>query len=307
MSKIFELEALGTKWWFKFFNDYDLSENLKNIITNDIREFENLYSRFKPDSLLSKLNNEKFLENPPADLYLMIKKAEELKTTTNGYFDIAVGAILERMGYGIENPKSKDTRSKIQDPKSKIQIQKLKIKNKKLITNKTKIQIPVDVRIDLGGIGKGYLIEKLSKLIKSQGIKYFLINGGGDIYVTSENNNSVKILLENPFDTSEAIGQIDLKNSGFACSSSNKRKWKVNNKEVHHLINPKEKKEANNIAAIFTQAKSVLNADLAATAIFVAPEKLRNKIARSLKTEYLIIFNDKSFCKSQNFKGKLFK
>lgn len=308
MSKILELEALGTKWWVKFFNDSDFSQDIKKKIVFEINDFESLYSRFRSNSLISRLNQTKFLENPPIDLYTMIKKSQAVFSLTQGGFNISVGAKLEEMGYGLKNSKSKipNPTLKVMSSKALPGGQKPKFVNSKIINKKTKILIPSNTRIDLGGIGKGYLIEKLAGLVKSNGIKYFLINGGGDIYVTSDNNKPVKIMLENPFTASESIGWIELKNSALSCSGINKRTWQKGKKTFHHLIDMKNNRLVKKYFAVFAYSKSILNADLCSTAIFVSNEKLKNQIAAKLESEYLIIYPDSTFYKSKGFSANLF-
>lgn len=58
--------------------------------------------------------------------------------------------------------------------------------------------------IDLGGLGKGWLIDKLSDLLRNEGYKEFLINGGGDMYVSSTEKQ--ECYIEHPRDTELVIG-----------------------------------------------------------------------------------------------------
>jgi len=80
--------------------------------------------------------------------------------------------------------------------------------------------------LDIGGYGKGWLIDKLAFALADRfGVQQFLINGGGDLYVTHQNNQPVEIYLENPMRPGTLVGSTKLMNRGFACSSPHKRSW----------------------------------------------------------------------------------
>lgn len=62
---------------------------------------------------------------------------------------------------------------------------------------------------------------------------------------------------------------------------------------------------ANEIAGVFTLAKTATDSDLASTAIFVSSKKLHNQIASAFSAEYMVVFNDGSYLKSSNYKAEL--
>ena len=172
---------------------------------------------------------------------------------------------------------------------------------------KKKLNSRRDVHIDLGGIGKGFLIDKVKDFLLSNKVQYFFINAGGDIYATSEFDNPIEFALENPFDINQMIGKIKIKNESIASSSPARRKWKDKNsdKEFHHLIDMKTNSPVSEIAGVFTLGQNATDADLASTAIFVSPKELHNKIASAFGVEYMVVFNDGSYSKSSNYKAEL--
>lgn len=158
--------------------------------------------------------------------------------------------------------------------------------------------------IDLGGLGKGWLIDKLAKILKGYNLNNFTINGGGDIYTSGDKR---LFYLENPLNDSEYIGSIVIQNSSIAASSGNKRRWKNNQQNInHHLINPKNKSSVSGISGVFTQAKSALYADVASTCLFVSPSQFLNQIIDFFEVEYLMVFPDASYTKSYRYSGELF-
>jgi len=132
----------------------------------------------------------------------------------------------------------------------------------------------------------------------------FTINGGGDIYTSGDKR---LFYLENPLNDSEYIGSIVIQNSSIAASSGNRRKWKNNQQNInHHLIDPKNKSSISGISGVFTQAKSALYADVASTCLFVSPSQFTDQIIDFFEVEYLIVFPDGSYTKSNRYSGELF-
>ncbi len=287
-------QALGTKWWIRFFNNTSLNNILFNDILKIIQDFENQFSRFISSSELNQLNKNKYLKNPSKEFLKLINFAQELKELTKSSFDIRVGGILNEIGY--DQKYSFQLKNKKYLKKNLLQ----QLNNKPEIKiSKNKIKINKNIQIDLGAFGKGFVIDKISQFLINNQKKFFVINAGGDIFATSNNNKPIKIALEHPFDSKQTIGYIKTKNSAIACSSDNRRKWKNKsiNKEFNHLIS----NSTNNIKAVFTVSKTALKADAASTAIFVSNIKDAEIIAQKLNCEYLIIFKNKKFIKKGKF------
>jgi thiamine biosynthesis lipoprotein len=258
--------ALGTYFWIEVFESIDDKKilDIKDYLEKEIFIFENLYSRFKKDSLITKINEQRFLDNPPEELVEMINFSFQIAELTNNTFNLCVGDKLENLGYNssltfVEAPNS----SKELIPMNQII---------KIFDND--IYLTQNYNLDLGGIGKGYLVDKLSQiLINKFGIKYFLINGGGDIFVTSDNEDPVEINLQNPLNESEYLGSIFLKNQSICGSSPHKRKWKSkdNSKEYSHIIDPKEENRFN---SSFVVGNSATLCDTLATCLCIDEDLL---------------------------------
>ncbi|MEP7104109.1 MAG: FAD:protein FMN transferase [Candidatus Dojkabacteria bacterium] len=284
-------EAIGTHWHIEIYDQVDLKTIEKNII-DCCREFESNYSRFKETSLLSKLNKEKTFLNPSSEFLELLELGSKAKEITDGRFDIAVGTVLENLGY--------DSKYSFTSKES--------IVEKEVNVNSEQVTISQNTRIDLGGIGKGFLIDKIANLIKDYDIKYFFINAGGDIYSTSNFDKPIEFSLENPFVLDEAIGTIEIKDKALASSSSNRRSWKdiKTGKKFNHLIDMNKGENVENVAGIFVEGLNATNADIASTCLFISPIDAYRKIADFYNIEFLAVFTDKSYIKSNNYSGKLF-
>ncbi len=294
MIETFELEGIGTHWWFTV---YDLSQEqvgeVKKETESLLVDFERAYSRFKAESLIGILNTTKSLEHFPRELYDMLYLCEELKKVSDGNFTALSGLMQENNGY---------------DAGYSFESKGLPIARNPSFTTLTmdRIEIPDNAKVDLGGIGKGWLIEKFKLLFLSKGVQHYVINGGGDMQIRTELPET--LYLENPFSMDEAIGEIQIHEGAIACSSPSKRNWKDKKTGTlkHHLISGHTGESVSEKAAVFTSAASAVLADLASTAMFVSPIDVAPKIAEFLECHYLIVFADGTFVRSEGYPGVLY-
>ncbi|MBI5754555.1 FAD:protein FMN transferase [Candidatus Peregrinibacteria bacterium] len=246
-----ECDVLGTKVWIKVVGETVVEEAVDEAFAW-AKKFEAKYSRFGGGNFLANLNARvgNWVEIDE-ELFGLLKFADELKKKTEGAFDLSVKGILEDWGYdaqysfkekngngdlgAIEFSKDGDRRVKFSSP------------------------------IELGGIGKGYAVDKMAE--KLEGFSGFFVNAGGDILVKGRDEKGEKwrIYFEHPTDPEQTIGFVDADNLALACSSPSKRKWG----DKHHLVDPRTKKPADKMLAVYTQAKTCLLADAYATALFV--------------------------------------
>lgn len=300
--KTFHFEGIGTHWWIQIPKDATdtLAANIKAKLLEILNDFDWKYSRFKEPTLISKLNKDKKLQDFPEELYNMLILSEKVRELTHGSFDVCAGTHLENLGY--------DSNYSFVSS-GKVDSGELGIKT----LTKNLIEITPKTRIDLGGIGKGWLINKFKVELEKFNLETFIINGGGDIYAYNSENNikdkglGYEFVLENPFDNSEMIGKISISNEAIASSSPSRRAWKdkKSGKVNHHLIDFKKGGSTSNVKAVFTQGKSIINADLASTAIFISDLNLTEKIAAELEVEYLVVFPNGEYIKSKNYSGVL--
>lgn len=280
----FEIEALGTLISIYLLNsNQKLFEEIKNIILT----FQKEYSRFSSESKVTFLNQNKYdFCQINSELFDILQKSLVINEKTQGYFDITLNSTLNKLGYKDQNNL---TSSKIKEYLTLIKNfgNSIKLENNSCRLSKN---------IDLGGIGKGYLIDKLRLFLIKKNIKEFTINAGGDIYIHS--NKRRKVFLEHPTKDNFVFGEIEIKNLSFCSSSPKYRKFKNN----HHLINPKTKKSSFENSQIYILHKSATFADAYATAFFVMPTKKAIEISKKLNLAILIIDKNNKIYKSENFK-----
>jgi len=182
--------------------------------------------------------------------YEALRDAKRYYSESDGAFDISVGSItkeLYRFGEAQQIPSS-------------AALQKAVINFKGIHFNSTKAWLDRGVCVDLGGMGKGYGVDKVAQFLKSRGVEDAQIRASGDIKCFQ----SCAIAIQNPFgDGTVAQFQTQLPYSAISTSGNYERY--VEDTSHNHLIDPKQKRAANNFASI-TLVGTFSNGDLDAYA-----------------------------------------
>ncbi len=287
MKNTFSFEGIGTKWDVEVYSPIIMSQlgYLEHIIKKRVEKFENVYSRFLPDSFVNNALLQKGLVKLPDDsekLFTLYKKMYEV---TNGLFTPLIGQVLVDAGY--DSAYSLKPR-KLRSPPRWEQVAEYEYPH---------INIKQSATYDFGAAGKGHLIDLVSEIIIDQGFLEFCVDAGRDIRLFSE--TPIRIGLENPSNSEEAIGVATLLHGSICASSGSRRTWDI----YHHIINPKTLKSPNKILATWVVAQEALLADALSTCLFLVPAK---KLIPYFAFEYLTLFADNTFEKSSAFPAELF-
>lgn len=263
-------QALGTHWSIEQLGNEQV--DLEAILVPIVRTFESDYSRFTDDSYVSVLNRTKRLIDPPRELIDMLLFAQTMYEVSGGVFNISITPSLTGAGYGKARG---DARINTTDL---IGIS---------ITDSGEVTLAADVEIDFGGFGKGWLVDALADALHAHNVHEFIINGGGDIRVSS--GVEVELALEHPIHEAQMIGTTRIASGGLAVSSPYKRSWKVGGVTKHHIIDPRTGEPvANDIASVYVRASTTLIADVMATILLINPSLL-DRLKKDFDLDVIII------------------
>ncbi|MCD6102063.1 MAG: FAD:protein FMN transferase, partial [Candidatus Cloacimonetes bacterium] len=224
--------ALGT---FVTIDIQDRNVNNKEIIDSSfalIHKYEDKLSILIENSEVSKINssekNEIQISN---DVKNLIDESHKISELSNGAFDITIGTILEK--YNFVNKIMPDS-NEIKNMLNLVDYKYLQTKGNKLIKKKK------NIHIDLGGIAKGYIVDKVIEYLTLQGIQYAAVNAGGDLFVLGNKKNDVwKIGIRHPRSEDEIFGEVSLKNMSIVTSGDYEQFFFIDGKRIHHILDPK--------------------------------------------------------------------
>lgn len=247
MSSPWRFDAIGTVWSVEA--HAPLPPHVQARITALIDAFDREWSRFRPDSRVNALSAGGRIPLP-VDAAPMLAMYAELSDATNGAVNPLVGAPLERLGYGP----GYDLRAQAPVPAPDWR--------GILHWDETVLRLDEPAVIDVGALGKGRLVDLVLAELARSVSGGIVVDAGGDIAVRGAPQ---RIALEHPFDTTRAIGVVELRDGALCASAVNRRAWGAG---LHHVLDARTGLPVDAVAATWAQAPTAMRADAAATALF---------------------------------------
>ncbi len=252
---VLAFEAIGTKWRCELLSEQPFPPELETQIMAACEQFDRQYSRFRDDSLVMELYRSGEVHNPPEELVQMLAFADEMYQASHGAFNVMVGNDLHRLGYGNRTYGTAVPHN----------VWEL------LRYSSERVSLPKGVMIDFGGFGKGWLIDTLAEIIHGYGIKEFIVNGGGDLYVRA--STPQQIALQDPRDQNKRYGNTAITKGALAASSTLLRTWEHDDNRYHHIIDPETHTSLEkSVVGTFIKADSAKIADALATTLLIRPD-----------------------------------
>jgi thiamine biosynthesis lipoprotein len=288
-NQVFAFEAIGTHWTIEINQpvEHDMAQDVLQKIHDRIEIFDQHYSRFRSDSLVSQMARVTGGYKLPADAQPLLDLYARVYTETNGTVTPLVGQLLSDAGY--------DADYSLQ-PK---QLQNVPAWQEALDYQFPRLTLKQPVLLDFGAAGKGYLVDIIGELLQTYGVDSFYINAGGDILQHNAAHKTVDIGLENPDNLTQVIGVAKVCDQSLCGSAGNRRAWG----DFHHIIDPHKRASPQHIKAVWVAAKTALLADMLTTALFFVPPDV---LARSHEFEYAIVYADRSLTYSAHFPAHFF-
>jgi FAD:protein FMN transferase len=205
-----------------------------------IRVYEERFSRFLPASEVSRLNHSSrtWLEISP-ELFEMLALAQRLHAETGGLFDPSVLPALERAGYDRSMDEIRAAGGQAASGPA-CALPCAGFSGLHLDAALRAAQLEEGVRIDLGGLAKGWIVEQAAHLLGSYA-QASLVDAGGDLFMIGlpEDQPFWPVALEDPFDPERQLALLRVGPGAVVTSSIARRAWTQNGMARHHLIDPR--------------------------------------------------------------------
>ena len=238
---------------------------------DEINDIEQLVSTGIDSSEVSQINKNGKGSVSETTGYL-IKRSKEIYDSTNGVFDITIYPIMQAWGFPTENycvPGKKE-------------LKKLRglMGADHVLYDEKKQEVTLNkegMKIDLGGIAKGYTSSKVMDIFKENGISSAVISLGGNVQTLNgkPDGSDWRVAVENPADTGSYIGVLSIKDKAVITSGGYERYFKQDGKTYHHIIDPANGYPANNgLTSVTIVSDDGTLADGLSTSLFImGPEK----------------------------------
>lgn len=268
---------------------------LRKEINDTLTRLDLMMSTYKPDSELSRLN-----QNPSTDwigisgeLAKVLDEALRLSEISDGAYDLTVGPVVNLWGFGPG-----EHEQKIPDPAEiKREMEKLGFKKIRLNTEKDAVRKEhPEIYIDLSSIAQGYGADQIADLVSGFGINDYLIDVSGEMRVngTKADGTYWNVAIETPVAGTRMIEQtLQLKDVAIATSGDYRNFFEVDGVRYSHMIDPRTGRPiSHGLASVTVVDKTAMRADARATALMVLGPDAGFSLAEKLDIAALFIRRD---------------
>lgn len=230
----------------------------------EIQHWHKLLNYFSSDSEVTRINKHA-VSNPVKtheDVWSLLLRCQQLYHQTQGTFDITIAPLMHKFGFRDDTHAGNISSG-----------------FKNVILNQDDSTIHFEkpgMRIDLGGIAKGWALDCAGDLLREKNIDCALLHGGTSTIVgigSPPGSDGWPIAVSLPENSQEDELEINIKNTSLSVSTPHGRMVEQNGEKLGHVIDPFSKTPAKDIALAAAMCKSATDADAWSTALIILKEQ----------------------------------
>jgi thiamine biosynthesis lipoprotein len=173
------------------------------------------------------------------ETYSIIERSIEYSKKYDGVFDITIGPVTVCWGFNGDKPVTEIPKQSTIDSLLKL----VGYEKIRLNSADTSVYLPLKgMLLDLGGIAKGYAVDRASYVMKEKGITNFIVNGGGDMYVSGYKNflqlQKWSVGIKHPRLDNSVLAVFEINDMAVGTSGDYERFVILNNTRYHHIFDP---------------------------------------------------------------------
>jgi thiamine biosynthesis lipoprotein len=275
-------------------------------VFDEFDRLDALMSVWKEGSDIERLNRAAGDSPVPVSIEVreVLRMAHQASEWTDGKFDVTFGALsgLWKFDHDLDGviPKNADVVARL----PLIDYRKLEVNEEA----GTAFLRQKGMRAHLGGIGKGYAVDRGAAIMRGRGLVDFMIQSGGDLYVAGRRGDRPwRAGIQDPRGPADhSFAAMDLTDSAFSTSGDYERSFMKDGRRYHHIIDPDLGQPAQGSRSVTIVAQRAMLADALSTGVFVlGPEKGMALVERLSGVEGVIVTSRNNVLVSSGLAGRL--
>ena len=259
-------------------------DSVMDSLSQLIDRLESEFSYHKTESRLYRINHAQdsvFTITP--EFYQILSMSRELHQSSDGLFDLTIGPLTDI--WNIDNEVIPD-QTEISKAQERIGFEKISFTD-------TTLNKPVSTKLNLGGIAKGFIIDRMADFLAQKGALSAIINVGGDILLFGQ-EKSLRIGIQHPRkERNEIIDVIAVQNGAVVTSGDYERYFIQAGKRYHHIIDPFTGFPATQCLSVTVIADNAMTADAYSTAFFLmGPDRTLELAEKLANLEVMVYYMD---------------
>ncbi|RKT00691.1 FAD:protein FMN transferase [Flavobacterium sp. 123] len=263
-----------------------------DLAVAEVKRIENLISDWIPTTQISEINRNSGQKAVKVDreVFDLVERSIKISQITSGAFDISY-ASMDKIWKFDGSMKEMPTAEAIKKSVAKIGYKNIILDSKE----QTIFLKNAGMKLGLGGIGQGYIADKIKELLISKGCISGIVNVSGDINTWGKQPDGKlwTVGIVNPMNKNKIFATFPLENSAVETSGSYEKYVIFNGIRYSHIIDPRTGYPAMGVVSVSVFAKQTEIADALATGIFVLGVDVGLDLVNQLKGIECIIVDDK--------------
>ena len=234
----------------------------------------------------------------------VLELAHQAGEWTDGAFDVTFGALSGIWKFDHDQDDRIPFPAEIEARRPLVNYRDLRIDH----AARTAYLTRIGMKAHLGGIGKGYAVERAAGILRTRGIRDFMIQFGGDLYVGgARGDRPWRLGIRDPRGPADrSFAAIDLRDTAFSTSGDYERFFLRNGRRYHHILDPRTGEPSRGCRSVTIIAESAAVADALSTGVFVlGPQAGMALIERLPNVDGIIVGDDNRVLVSSGITGRL--
>jgi thiamine biosynthesis lipoprotein len=262
-----------------------------DLAVAECKRIENLISDWIPTTPLSEINRNAGIKpiKVPLELISLLERSKKISELTQGAFDVTYASMDKIWKYDGSMKKMPS------EEEIKKSVAKVNYKNLLIDTGKQTVFLKENgMKIGLGGIGQGYIADKIKELLKEKGVISGIINVSGDISTWGKqpSGEQWKIGIKNPVNKDKIFATFPIEDTAVETSGSYEKYVVFNGKRYSHIIDTRTGYPATGLVSVSVFAKTTELADALATGVFVLGKEVGMDLINQLPGIECIMVDD---------------
>lgn len=255
--------VMGTLVEIKTFGaDEELLDRAVTAAFAEMTRLEGLLSSQLPDSEISHLSAASKPVIVSLETAELLRLGQRIALQSGGTFDMTLGA-LKQLWAITDNPQI-PTAEQLQSAITGIGPEALQLRGRQVTKTNANLQV------DLGGIAKGYAVDRALAVLRNAGVQSAAVNAGGDIALLGTKlGRPWRIGIQHPRNAGELLTSLDLTDRAVVSSGDYERFFERDGVRYHHIFDPRSGRPARLCQSVTVVAADAASADALATAAFV--------------------------------------
>jgi thiamine biosynthesis lipoprotein len=300
-------KAMGTRVSVTIWTDDEAgAARAASAVYDEFDRVNRLMSSWLPDSDVARINAAAGGEPVKVDpeLVTVIQKALDIARATGGAFDITVGAFRGLWKFDQDLDGSIPKKPQVEERLALVGYQNVEVDP----ANQTVRLAKKGMRITLGGIAKGYAVDRAVALLHERNFVDFIVQAGGDLYVSGRKGDRAwRVGIRDPRGgPNDSFALLELENGTFSTSGDYERGLVIDGVRYHHILDPETGYPATRSRSVTVLAQDALTADVWSTSLFIiGADKGLPMVEKMAGVEAVFVDADNQVHMSSGLKGRL--